>query len=96
MVEAGYSVFANADASGTNSVLTRDISNQRMMDAGVQVLSPFAIFGELMRDWRTPPQNDSAWPLLEYVIPSGGMLARAHGAAVDHGEIQDSQRDILW
>ena len=52
MREAGYSVFVNAEASGTTTELIREISNQRMRDAGVQVLSTFAIMSELMRDWR--------------------------------------------
>ncbi|KAI9146836.1 Isochorismatase hydrolase [Paramyrothecium foliicola] len=90
MREAGYSVFANSEASGTTSVNIREDSNRRMRDAGVQILSAFAIFGELMRDWRTPPTGEPVWPLVDALIPNGGMLARAHGFAVEQGEIQDA------
>ena len=96
MVEAGYSVFANSDASGTTSALGRDLSNQRMLNAGVQVLSPFAVFGELMRDWRTPPEGEEVWPLLEYLLPEAGMLARFHGATVESGEVMPGQDAIPW
>jgi hypothetical protein len=96
MVEAGYSVFANADASGTTSTLGRDLSNRRMMDAGVQVITPFAVFGELMRDWRTPPEGDEVYKLIEAVVPAAGMLARSHGYAVEHGEVLPDQDAIAW
>lgn len=96
MIEAGYSVFANHDASGTTSALTRDLSNQRMISAGVQILSPFAVFGELMRDWRTPPEGSDVWPLLESLTPAGGMLARGHGYAVEEGVVQEGQDKLPW
>jgi hypothetical protein len=67
-----------------------------MRDAGVQILSPFAIFGELMRDWRTPPTGDDVWPLVESLVPTAGMLARGHGYAVEHGKIQDGQKKLPW
>lgn len=96
MREAGYSVFANADASGTVSEMTRDIANDRMKDAGVHLVTSFAIFGELMRDWRTPPEHDDVWPLLDFIVPAGGMLARGHGYAVEHGEVQEGQDKLPW
>lgn len=55
LVEAGYEVFANADASGTFNRATAQDANDRMRDAGVQVLSSFAVVGYLMRDWRETP-----------------------------------------
>ncbi|KAH7305194.1 Isochorismatase-like protein [Stachybotrys elegans] len=96
MVEAGYSVFANSDASGTTSASIREDANARMRDAGVQILSPFAVFGELMRDWRTPPTGETAWTLIASVVPSADMLARSHGYAVDFGVVQEGQRSIPW
>jgi hypothetical protein len=53
--EAGYSVFANADASGTFDLRTAQDANARMRDAGVFVVSQFAITTDLMRDWRNTP-----------------------------------------
>lgn len=46
MVEDGYTVFANADASD---------ANDRMRAAGVQVMSKFAIAADLVRNWRNKP-----------------------------------------
>ncbi|SPO02053.1 related to ycaC, hydrolase of unknown specificity [Cephalotrichum gorgonifer] len=96
MVEAGYSVYANSDASGTTSALARDLSNQRMINAGVHLLSPFAIFGELMRDWRTPPEGDDVYPLLESILPAAGMLTRGHGYAVEYGKVLPGQDKLPW
>ena len=53
--QAGYDVWANADASGTFDVKSAYDANQRMRDAGVQVVSQFVIACELMRDWRSFP-----------------------------------------
>ncbi|ALM53133.1 isochorismate family cysteine hydrolase YcaC [Halomonas huangheensis] len=51
-VEAGYDVFVVTDASGTFNPVTRDAAWQRMSQAGVQLMSWFAVGGELHRDWR--------------------------------------------
>ena len=45
----GYSVWANVEASGTTTELIRDVSNDRMARAGVQLVSLFAIVCDLMR-----------------------------------------------
>ena len=55
LVEAGYTVFANADASGTFDTRAADLANARMRDAGVYVLPQFAIAADLQRDWRNAP-----------------------------------------
>lgn len=96
MREAGYSVFANSEASGTSSALIRDEANLRMRDAGVHILSPFAVFGELMRDWRTPPTEENAFVMLEAMMAGGGMLVRSHGAAVDSGVLMPGQTAVPW
>jgi hypothetical protein len=51
----GYSVFANVEASGTTTELIRDSANDRMREAGVNVVSLFYIVCDLMRDWRNTP-----------------------------------------
>ena len=43
LVEAGYTVFANSDASGTFDVKTASEANDRMRAAGVQVHSMFVV-----------------------------------------------------
>jgi hypothetical protein len=55
LVQEGYTVFANADASGTFNAQVAANANDRMRAAGVNVLSQFAISTDLMRDWRNTP-----------------------------------------
>ncbi|KAI1406080.1 Isochorismatase hydrolase [Hypoxylon fuscum] len=85
--DAGYSVWANHEASGTSSKYIRDMANDRMRAAGVQVLSYFAIFSELMRDWRNTPGAQELFPVLDEYLPIYGMVARAHRAAVQNGTV---------
>ena len=51
-IEAGYEVFVVTDASGTFNEVTRHAAWARMAAAGVQLMSWFAVAGELHRDWR--------------------------------------------
>ncbi|KPM35504.1 hypothetical protein AK830_g11058 [Neonectria ditissima] len=92
--EAGYSVWANIEASGTTSDMVRDAANDGMKDAGVHLVSLGAIFGELMRDWRTPPTSISAFTYLDTYNPSIGMLVRGHTAAIQNGTIMPGQTDL--
>ncbi|KAH9927910.1 ycaC protein [Epithele typhae] len=85
LVEAGYTVFANADASGTFDDKTAADANARMRAAGVQVLSLFAVACELMRDWRNTPGAPEMLPFFDTYLPEYGYLARAHDAAVKNG-----------
>ena len=55
LVEAGYTVFANADASGTFDPRSAYNANARMRDAGVYVMPQSAVASDLQRDWRNPP-----------------------------------------
>ncbi|KAI0436153.1 Isochorismatase-like protein [Xylaria telfairii] len=91
--DAGYSVWANHEASGTMSIDIRENGNDRMRDAGVQIVSYYAIVGELMRDWRTPPA-DKLFPVLDRFCPAVGMVARAHRAAVQDGMVLPGQDEI--
>ncbi|KAK7682010.1 hypothetical protein QCA50_014974 [Cerrena zonata] len=83
--EAGFSVFANSDASGTFDAKTASEANDRMRAAGVQVLSLFAISCELMRDWRNTPGTPEMLPFFDKYLPEYGFLARAHDASVRNG-----------
>ncbi|TBU56177.1 ycaC protein [Dichomitus squalens] len=85
LVEAGYTVFANSDASSTFDVKTATEANQRMRKAGVQVLSMFAVALELMRDWRNTPGTKEMMPFFDTYLPEYGFLARAHDAALANG-----------
>lgn len=63
--DAGYSVYANGDASGTFDEITSRDANDRMRAAGVQVLSMFAVSLELMRDWRDTPGATQLLPFFD-------------------------------
>ncbi|UPL04238.1 hypothetical protein LCI18_015172 [Fusarium solani-melongenae] len=93
--EEGYSVWANVEASGTNSALVRDISNDRMARAGVQTVSLFSIVCDLMRDWRNTPGSKELIPWLDKYYPVWGWLARTHAAAVTNGTILPGEDALI-
>jgi hypothetical protein len=65
LIEAGYDVWANTDASGTfDSKLAAD-ANRRMEAAGVHLMGMFAIAMDLMRDWRNTPGSAEVLPFLD-------------------------------
>lgn len=63
--DAGYSVWANSDASGTFDKKTAQDANDHMRAAGVQVVSMFAVALELMRDWRSTPRTPEMMPFFD-------------------------------
>lgn len=91
----GYSVFANIEGSGTYSELVRDTANSRMQQAGVQLVSLFAIVCDLMRDWRATPGAKEVLPFLDKYMPVYGMLARHHAAAVDNGTVIPGEMELI-
>lgn len=92
--EAGYSVWANVEASGTTSELVRDVSNDRMAKAGVHTVSLFSIACDLMRDWRNTPGAKEMIPWLDRHFPVWGYVARAHQAAITNGTIVDGEQGL--
>ncbi|KAF2681205.1 Isochorismatase hydrolase [Lentithecium fluviatile CBS 122367] len=91
----GYSVFANIEASGTTTALVRDTANARMQQAGVQLVSLFAIVCDLMRDWRNTPGAKEVLPWLDRYMPVYGMLARGHAAAVENGTVIPGEAGLI-
>ncbi|KAF8149144.1 Isochorismatase-like protein [Crassisporium funariophilum] len=87
LIEEGYTVFANAEASGCLSQRIADDANARMREAGVHVLSAFAVVCDLMRDWRNTPGSKELLPFFDKYLSAYGYLARGHAAAVDRGTI---------
>lgn len=81
-------MWANIEASGTTTELIRDISNSRMMNAGVNVVSLFSIICDLMRNWGNTPGAATLIPWLDKYYPVYGWLARGHRAAILNGTIQ--------
>ncbi|KAK3302439.1 isochorismatase [Chaetomium strumarium] len=90
----GYSVWANLEASGTTTKEIRDISNDQLIRAGVNVVSLFSIVCDLMRDWRKTPGAKELLPYLDRYLPAYGMVARAHRAAIANGTLFPGE-DIL-
>lgn len=93
--EAGYDVFANVEASGTTTTLIRDVSNDRMAAAGVQLLSAFAIIGELVRNWNDTPGATEIFPFLRKYMPPFNVIAQAHEGAVKNGTLLPGPKDEL-
>lgn len=91
LVQEGYTVFANADASGTFDQRTANDANERMRAAGVHIVSMFAITTDLMRDWRNTPGALEMLPYYDTYLTSYGFLARGHAAAVVNGTIQPGE-----
>ncbi|KAI8938737.1 hypothetical protein NX059_004604 [Plenodomus lindquistii] len=91
----GYTVFANVEGSGTTTELVRDTANSRMQEAGVQLVSLFAIVCDLMRDWRATPGAKEVLPFLDKYMPVYGMLARHHAAAVENGTMIPSEVELI-
>jgi hypothetical protein len=79
LVQEGYTVFANADASGTFNAQVAANANDRMRAAGVNVVSQFAISTDLMRDWRNTPGSVELLPFYDtYVLWINIIMIRAH------------------
>ncbi|PSR94390.1 isochorismatase [Coniella lustricola] len=90
----GYSVWANIEASGTTTALIRDISNDRMQQAGVHVVSMFSIVCDLMRDWRNTPGAAELIPWFDRYYPAYGYVARSHRAAVENGTVIPGEAEL--
>ncbi|KIK58667.1 hypothetical protein GYMLUDRAFT_694641 [Collybiopsis luxurians FD-317 M1] len=87
LIQEGYTVFANAEASGAASQRIADDANDRMRQAGVHVLSMFAIACDLMRNWNNTPGAKEMFPFFDKYFSVYGMLARGHAAAVEDGVV---------
>jgi hypothetical protein len=91
----GYDVWANVEASGTTTEFIRDVSNDRMATAGVQLVSLFSIVCDLMRDWRNTPGTVEVLAFLTQYYPVYARVAAAHGAAVLNGTIIPGEEALL-
>ncbi|KAK7052246.1 Isochorismatase hydrolase [Favolaschia claudopus] len=87
LVQEGYTVYANADASGTFNAQVAANANARMRDAGVHVISQFAVASDLMRDWRNTPGPVELLPMFDRYLTPLAFVVRAHAAAVQNGTI---------
>ena len=65
----GYSVHAVIDASGTTSVIGREVTYHRLQEAGVTLNTTAAVLSELLGDWRTPQGPEIAAIFSELAVP---------------------------
>jgi hypothetical protein len=65
LMDAGYAVYANSEASGTFSERIGRESFDRMQAAGIAVMSNFGIMMDLMRDWRSTPGAKELLPYFD-------------------------------
>ena len=65
LIEEGYTVYANANASGCQSQRIADNANDRMHAAGVNVLSGFAVVCDLTRYWWNTPGSVELLPYFD-------------------------------
>lgn len=65
LIDEGYEVYANTDASGTFDTRLAADANRRMEKAGVTLMGLFAIACDLMRDWRHTPGLTELLPFLD-------------------------------
>ncbi|KAJ6619735.1 Isochorismatase hydrolase [Mycena sp. CBHHK59/15] len=91
LIQEGYTVFANADASGTFNAQVAATANDRMRAAGVHVISQFAMTTDLMKDWRNTPGALEMLPYYDSYLTQYGFVARAHAFAVANGTIQPGE-----
>jgi hypothetical protein len=75
--------------------LIRDIANDQMLQAGVNVVSMFAIVCDLMRDWRNTPGAKEVLPWLDKYFPSYGFVARHHLAAIQSGTVIPGEAGLV-
>lgn len=64
LIEAGYSVWANTEASGTFDKTLADNGS-----CWSKLMGLFAIIGDLMRDWRNNPGVVEVIPFADKYIP---------------------------
>ncbi|TVY82850.1 putative hydrolase [Lachnellula suecica] len=95
LIEAGYEVFANTDASGTFTDKLAADANRRMEQAGVHLMGMFGIVMDLMRDWRNTPGTAEVLPFLDTYLVPYSLVARDHGYAIDNGTLVPGEAQAL-
>ncbi|CAI7625516.1 unnamed protein product [Penicillium pancosmium] len=87
LIDEGYEVYANTDASGTFDTRLAEDANRRMERAGVTLMGLFAIACDLMRDWRKTPGLTELLPFLDKYQFAYGLVARHHAGALQNGTL---------
>jgi hypothetical protein len=88
----GYDVWANIQGSASADKDVSDHAYRRMAQAGVHILDSLSMAMEMMRDWRHVPGAAELTPWLNEYVPSYGLLARAHAAAVQNAREEQDEK----
>ncbi|KAL3441798.1 Isochorismatase-like protein [Aspergillus insuetus] len=95
LVDEGYEVYANTEASGTFDKRLADDANRRMEKSGVTLMGFFAIVCDLMRDWRKTPGLNELLPFLDQYQFAYGLVARHHAAAIVNGTLAPVEEQLI-
>ncbi|KAJ0418458.1 Isochorismatase-like protein [Aspergillus carlsbadensis] len=95
LVDEGYEVYANTEASGTFDKRLAVDANRRMEKAGVTLMGFFAIVCDLMRDWRKVPGLNELLPFLDQYQFAYGLVARHHAAAIVNGTLAPVEEQLI-
>ncbi|KAL3474772.1 Isochorismatase-like protein [Aspergillus californicus] len=95
LVDEGYEVYANTEASGTFDIRLANDANKRMEKAGVTLMGYFAIICDLMRDWRHVPGLNELLPFLDQYQFGYGLVARHHAAAITNGTLAAIEQTLI-
>ncbi|KAJ5378630.1 hypothetical protein N7509_011749 [Penicillium cosmopolitanum] len=95
LIDEGYEVYANTDASGTFDTRLAEDANRRMERAGVTLMGLFGIVCDLMRDWRKTPGLTELLPYLDKYQFAYGLVARHHAGALQNGTLAAVELDLI-
>ncbi|KAJ5241464.1 uncharacterized protein N7469_003055 [Penicillium citrinum] len=95
LIDEGYEVYANTDASGTFDLRLAEDANRRMERAGVTLMGMFAIACDLMRDWRKTPGLTELLPFLDKYQFAYGLVARHHAGSIQNGTIAPVELGLI-
>ncbi|KAI9934537.1 hypothetical protein ASPWEDRAFT_118038 [Aspergillus wentii DTO 134E9] len=94
LIDEGYEVYANTEASGTFDPRLAEDANRRMEKAGVTLMGIFGIFTDLMRDWRNTPGLTELLPVLDKYQFAYGLVARHHAGAIQNGTLAEVELSL--
>ncbi|KAJ5994895.1 hypothetical protein N7481_001872 [Penicillium waksmanii] len=95
LIDEGYEVYANTDASGTFDTRLAEDANRRMERAGVTLMGLFGIVCDLMRDWRKTPGLTELLPYLDKYQFAYGLVARHHAGALQNGTLATVELGLI-
>ncbi|RAL12593.1 putative isochorismatase family hydrolase [Aspergillus homomorphus CBS 101889] len=95
LIDEGYEVYANTEASGTFDAKLAIDANRRMEKAGVTLMGIFGIICDLMRDWRHTPGLNELLPWLDQYQFAYGLVARHHAGAIVNGTLAAVEETLI-